>query len=84
LSNSVTFAVSRRALFHGDVAYVWHGGLRSAEAFDGLVASDLQIIWAKNNFAISRGDYHWKHEACCYAVRGKAFWSGDRKQTAKV
>jgi DNA modification methylase len=32
---------------------------------------------------LSRGDYHWKHEACWYAVReGKtSHWCGDRKQT---
>ena len=32
---------------------------------------------------MGRGDYHWKHETCWYAVReGKAsHWQGDRKQT---
>lgn len=32
---------------------------------------------------LSRGDYHWQHEPCWYAVREKArgHWSGDRKQT---
>jgi DNA modification methylase len=32
---------------------------------------------------LSRGDYHWKHEACWYAVReGKgSHWRGDRTQT---
>ena len=32
---------------------------------------------------LSRGDYHWQHEPCWYAVRrkGKGHWSGDRKQT---
>jgi len=32
---------------------------------------------------LSRGDYHWQHEPCWYAVRDKAAgrWSGDRKQT---
>jgi DNA modification methylase len=28
-----------------------------------------QIIWAKNHFAIGRGDYNWQHEPCSYAVR---------------
>jgi DNA modification methylase len=42
-----------------------------------------QVIWAKQQFAIGRGDYHWKHEPCWYAVRkGKTgHWAGDRKQT---
>jgi len=41
------------------------------------------VIWAKPRFVISRGDYHWQHEPCWYAVRkGKTgHWSGDRTQT---
>ena len=44
-----------------------------------------QVIWAKERFALSRGDYHWQHEPCWYAVReGKAgHWAG-RKGTASV
>ena len=30
---------------------------------------------------IGRGDYHWQHEPCWYAVRTKGHWTGDRKQT---
>src|SRR3954452_8220877 len=30
---------------------------------------------------MSRGDYHWQHEPCWYAVRTKGHWMGDRKQT---
>ena len=40
-----------------------------------------QIVWVKNTFAIGRGDYHWQHEPCWYAVRKKGNWTGDRKQT---
>lgn len=42
-----------------------------------------QIVWAKSNFAIGRGDYHWHHEPCWYAVRRgrKGHYAGDRKQT---
>ena len=75
------------ALFPGDVAYVWHAGL-----FAGVVAESLQscgfklrsqIIWAKSNFAIGRGDYHWHHEPCWYAVKDgqTGHYAGDRKQT---
>src|SRR6266699_854868 len=34
-------------------------------------------------FALSRGDYHWQHEPCWYAVRdGKSSnWCGDRTQS---
>jgi DNA modification methylase len=41
------------------------------------------IVWAKNNFAVSRGHYHWQHETMWYAVRKgqTAHWSADRSQT---
>jgi DNA modification methylase len=73
-------------LFPGDVAYVWHAGRHASEVQQSLQRSGFeircQLIWAKSNFAISRGDYHWKHEPCWYAVRkGKTgHWSGDRSQ----
>src|SRR5216683_2329864 len=75
------------ALFPGDVAYIWHGALHSDVAAAGLAACGLQlraqIIWVKQHFTLSRGDYHWKHETCWYAVReGKSSdWGGDRTQT---
>ena len=73
------------ALFPGAIAYVWHGGLMSGVVADSLLACDFelraQIIWNKTVMAMSRGDYHWKHEPCWYAVRGKGQWAGDRKQT---
>lgn len=75
------------AMFPGDVAYVWHAGLYAGSVADSLAACGFklrsQIIWAKSNFAIGRGDYHWHHEPCWYAVRDKSVghYSGDRKQT---
>jgi DNA modification methylase len=73
------------ALFPGNIAYVWHGGLHSAVVAESLTASGFtlraQIIWNKSVMAISRGDYHWKHEPCWYAVKGTGHWAGDRKQT---
>jgi len=75
------------ALFPGDVAYVWHAGLFAGVVGDSLVASGFQlrsqIIWDKGQLVLSRGDYHWEHEPCWYAVRKGAngHWAGDRKQT---
>jgi DNA modification methylase len=75
------------ALFPGDVAYAWHGALHGNVVVADLAACGLrpraQIVWAKQHFTLGRGDYHWKHETCWYAVReGKSsHWSGDRTQT---
>ena len=69
------------ALFPGDVAYVWHGALHAGEVANSLTASGFairsQIIWAKDRLVLSRGDYHWQHEPCWYAVRakGKGHWA---------
>jgi DNA modification methylase len=73
------------ALFPGDVAYVWHGALHATTVAESLVRQGFsiraQIVWAKERLVIGRGDYHWQHEPCWYAVRTKGHWTGDRKQT---
>ncbi len=73
------------ALFPGSIAYVWHSGLHSGTVAESLTACDFQIrsqiIWNKTVMAMGRGDYHWKHETCWYAVKGTGQWEGDRKQT---
>jgi DNA modification methylase len=72
-------------LFPGEIAYVWHGALRSTIVAESLAKSGFairaQIIWAKGRLVMSQGDYHWQHEPCWYAVRKKGNWTGDRKQT---
>lgn len=74
-------------LFPGQVVYVWHAGRHATEVAAGLSAAEFeivsQIIWAKQHFALSRGDYHWQHEPCWYAVRrgSKHNWQGARDQT---
>lgn len=72
-------------LFEGEIAYVWHGALRSTIVAESLAKSGFtiraQIIWAKERLVMSQGDYHWQHEPCWYAVRKKGNWTGDRKQT---
>ena len=74
------------ALFPGDVAYVWHGALHAATVAASLEACGFgvraQIVWAKERLVLGRGHYHWQHEPCWYAVRGRGHWAGDRKQTA--
>jgi hypothetical protein len=72
------------ALFPGDAVYIWHGAMHGDAVGAGLrVPVAAQIVWAKQHFTLSRGDYHWKHECCWYAVReGKtSHWQGDRTQT---
>jgi ParB-like nuclease domain len=73
------------ALFPGSIAYVWHGALHASTVAENLTRQGFsiraQIIWAKERLVIGRGDYHWQHEPCWYAVRKKGHWTGDRKQT---
>lgn len=62
------------ALFPGSVIYSWHPPgatslVHAAALQDSGFAIRMQIIWAKSNFPIGRGDYHVRHEPCWYAVR---------------
>ena len=74
-------------LFPGDVAYVYHAGVFASTVQQSLeragFAIRAQIIWAKDRLALSRGDYHWQHEPCWYAVREgrKGHRTDDRTQT---
>jgi hypothetical protein len=73
-------------LFPGDVAYVWHAGLRAREVVESLEACGFamraQIIWAKDRMTLGRGHYHFQHEPCWYAVRkgGTGHWEGGAGQ----
>lgn len=76
------------SLFTGDVVYVWHCDRSAREASQNIEDAGFdivaQIIWVKNNIVIGRGDYHYKHEPCWYAVRkGKNHnWQGSRKESS--
>lgn len=67
-------------LFPGDVAYIWYASIHGGEVADSLRACGFniraQIVWAKPNFALSRGDYHWQHECCAYALRDDEEFAG--------
>jgi len=73
-------------LFSGSIAYIWHAGRRTSEVQASIEKAGFeivcQIIWAKDRFALSRGDYHWQHEPCWYAVRkgSNHQWLGARDQ----
>lgn len=76
-------------LFTGDVAYVWHSASYTHKFAETIENSGFDlinlIIWNKQHFVLSRGDYHHKHEPCWYAVRKgqkvKHNWQGRRDQS---
>jgi DNA modification methylase len=72
-------------LFLGGIVYCWHAGVHAACVQQSLEAVGFtirsQVIWVKQHFVFGRGDYHWQHEPCWYAVRKTGHWTGDRKQT---
>jgi DNA modification methylase len=75
------------SLFPGSTCYVWHAGKYCSEVQKSLENCSFemvsQIVWIKQHFALSRGDYHWQHEPCWYAVkRGENHnWQGARDQS---
>lgn len=74
-------------LFPGSIVYIWHAGKYAADISFQLISLGFeiisQIIWVKQHFALSRGDYHWKHEPCWYAIKKgeKHNWQGARDQS---
>lgn len=74
-------------LFPGSIAYVWSGDKFAFESLKSLINNDYviinQIIWAKQHFALSRGDYHSQHESCWYAVKKghQHNWQESRKES---
>lgn len=74
-------------LFPGSVAYVWCASWFLPEVAVSLDQVDFErkslIIWAKQHFALSRGDYHWQHEICWYVVKKghQHNWQGSRKES---
>ena len=74
-------------LYAGDVVYIWSSDKTAHIVAQSIIATGLsivcQIIWAKNQLVIGRGNYHPKHEPCWYAVKdgGKRNFTDDRTQT---
>ena len=74
-------------LWNPEVLYMWHAAKYAIESVTNLLQNyDIitQIIWAKQHFALSRGDYHWQHEPCWYLVKKgcKHNWQGSRNQSS--
>jgi DNA modification methylase len=61
------------ALFHGDVAYVYHGNRKRRVAERSLETAGFEtralIIWTKPHFVFDGAHYHSQYEGCFYAVR---------------
>jgi DNA modification methylase len=74
-------------LFPGSIAYIWHASKHCGEVEKSLTDSEFeiisQIIWIKQHFALSPGDYHWQHEPCWYAIKKghQHNWQGSRKES---
>ena len=77
------------SLFTGDIAYIWHSSLYTHKFAESIERCGFElvslIIWNKQHFVLSRGDYHNKHEPLWYAVRKgqniKHNWQGRRDQS---
>ena len=75
------------SLFTGDVAYIWHPSKYTHKFAENIESCSFElinlIIWSKQHFVLSRGDYHHHHEPLWYAVKkGKQHnWQGKRDQS---
>lgn len=75
------------SLFPGNILYIWHASLFTHKVAQNIEDCNFDlknlIIWNKHAFSLSRGDYHWKHEPCWYAIRKNQQhnWQGSRKES---
>lgn len=60
----------------GAAIYIWNGSRQFGPMYDMLIELDFHIgcviTWAKQSFAISRGDYNQQTEFCLYCWKEKA------------
>jgi DNA modification methylase len=72
----------------GSSIYVFYADSETINFMTAFIESDFHFaqncIWNKQQFVMTRKDYHYKHEPCLYGwKKGKAhFWNTDRKQSS--
>lgn len=70
----------------GAAFYIFHGDQAGHVFRNAIINCDLKLsevlVWVKNQFTLSRQDYHWRHEPILYGwKKGAAHqWHGGRKQ----
>ena len=75
------------SLFTGDVAYIWHPSKYTHKFAEHIENNGFDlinlIVWSKNRFVLSRGDYHHQHEPLWYGVKKGTNhnWQGKRDQS---
>ena len=75
------------SLFTGDVAYIWHLSKYTHKFAEHIENNGFDlinlIVWSKNRFVLSRGDYHHQHEPLWYGVKKGTNhnWQGKRDQS---
>lgn len=78
-------AACKAACPEGDV-YCWRSGAGEGDALaaafeaEGLHRAG-DILWSKHHFAISRGNYHRRHERMLYGWFGRSSYRGGRAQS---
>jgi hypothetical protein len=83
LSDFIGSALDAWAVEAG-TAYLWSSTLEGGYSIKhGIEAAGFkvqsQIVWRKTHFVIGRADYHWQHEICWYAFKGRNHpWYGGR------
>lgn len=83
------YRVIAGALGDGGAFYICHAdamwkAFREPLANHGLVFRQC-LMWVKNRFVLSRGDYHYRHEPILYGHKtGTHFWNGGRDKNSVV
>ena len=87
---TAAFARLNDNLKEGRAFYVWLASSEWINFETALKNNGLKIrqelIWVKNQFILSRNDYHWRHEPCMYGWKDGAahYFIDDRTQSTVI
>ena len=83
------FFCADKVMHEGAAFYIWHADLnghlfREAVLETGWNLKEI-LIWVKNNFTLSRQDYHYRHEPCIYGwKKGAGHYFIDKRNQQTV
>ncbi len=81
------FEAAKSAMKKGASFYCWYASSEVVNFHTSIEEAGFmvkqELIWNKNQMAMGRQDYQWKHEPCLYGwLEGASHsWHSDRKQT---
>ena len=83
------FFCADKVMHEGAAFYIWHADLNGHLFREAVIETGWNLkeilIWVKNNFTLSRQDYHYRHEPCIYGwKKGAGHYFIDKRNQQTV